>query len=319
MIHSPWQRDQDARRDDAPQKKRAGKRRTAWAAWMAGALLLCLLVILSGCRENQSEGGFQLWFPTLDENLASAMDTCPYEGELNVPSVAQAILHGPSQEELNLLPAVPPGVQLLDWSFENRVAKLKLSSQYGTLEGVHRTLADYCFTITLTQLQGVDGVVIQVEGGSSTGILRPSDALFSGVEEEPVEVTARLYFRLGMGDTLGYELRMFRLTENMMPAEVVLEALTAGPSEPGLTMLLPEKLEVNASWMAEGICYVDLSRALLENMPETPAEQELLISSIVDSLCSLDAIHQVQILVDGETISWYGSVDLSNPLLPGTD
>lgn len=319
MIRFPWQSNKEDRAQAVPAEYGAGKRRPTLAAWIAGVLLLSLLAILTGCRQNRSESGFQLWFPTLDEDLTSAMATCPYDGELTVPAVTQALLQGPAQEELNLLPAVPPGVELLDWSFENRVANLKLSAPYGTLDGVHRTLADYCLTVTLTQLTGVDGVSIQVEDGPSTGILRASDALFSGVEEEPVEVTARLYFRLGTGDTLGYELRMFRLTENMMPAEVVLEALTAGPSEPGLTSLLPEKLEVHSSWMAEGICYVDLSRALLENMPETPAEQELLISSIVDSLCSLDAIHQVQILVDGEAISKYGSVDLSNPLLPGAD
>ena len=69
-------------------------------------------------------------------------------------------------------------------------------------------------------------------------------------------------------------------------------------------------------WVDDGVCYADLSNALLAVMPDSRSEQELVISSIVETLCSLDTVDQVQLLVEGEPLTAYGELDLSGPLLP---
>ena len=55
---------------------------------------------------------------------------------------------------------------------------------------------------------------------------------------------------------------------------------------------------------------------LLAAPPEQAEEQELLITSIVETLCSLDKVEQVRLLVEGEALTAYGGLDLSGPLLP---
>ncbi len=281
-------------------------------------LLAALLLALTACGRGQNESaeGLSLWFPSGGEDLSSALSVTAYQGEETVPALMDALLAGPGADT-GLIPFAPAGTELLDWSAEDRVVQVELSAPYAALEGMDRTLADYCVALTLTQCSGVDGVRITVEGQPQGRVLRAGDAVFSGAEEEPVEVPATLYFPMASGGGLGYEVRTFRLTEDETPAKAVLEALVAGPENGNaLVPLLPAELTVYAAWMDGGVCSVNVSSALLDEMPETAEERELVIESVVETLCSLDGVERVQILVEGESVDRYGEIDLSGPLLP---
>ncbi len=285
-----------------------------------GALLAAVLLLglSSAClaRQEQEAEGLLLWFAAPAEeqsqSVTAALSACPYGGEESVPALLGALLAGPPQDS-GLARIIPEGVRLARWTVENRTALVELSPEYGGLEGIDKTLADYCVALTLCQLPGVDRVRLSAGDGEGR-LLRAGDALFSGAEEEPVDVTAALYFRRAGGNTLGYELRVFRLTEEETPARAVLEALISGPEDQGLSALLPPDLTVRAAWVDDGVCYADLSAALLAAPPEDAGEQELLISSIVETLCSLDKVEQVRLLVEGEALTAYGGLDLSGPL-----
>ena len=270
-------------------------------------LLAALLLGLAlGCApvEEEADQGLKLWFPVdpaLDK-VSAALGSCPYRGEAEtIPGLLSALLAGPGEDELELIPLVRAGTRVLSWSVDNRVLNVELSSAYAELVGIDLTLADCCITLTLTQLPGVDGVRITANGGGQSyrdrQALYPEDVLLSGAEEVPVEVTAALYFRREGGDSLGYELRKFRLTEGKMPAKAVLTALIAGPEDTGLLPLLPSGLTVRSAWVDEGVCTADLSAQLLE-IPE--GERALALESIVETLRSLDTVDQVQILIEGE-------------------
>lgn len=288
-----------------------------WIRLLAAAAALALAM---GCaaRPQEEEEGLRLWFPVDPslENLSGALDSCPYSGtEQSIPALLAALAAGPPAEEPELARVLPDGARVISWSLENRVANVELSAAYAGLVGVELTLADYCITLTLAQLPGVDGVRVTASGGGQSyrdrQALYPEDVLFSGAEETPVEVTAALYFRREGGDTLGYELRKFRLTEDSVPAKAVLSALIAGPEDGGLLPLLPQDLTVRSAWVEGGTCTADLSGRLLDLPPE---ERELALKSIVDTLCSLDTVERVQILIDGEPAGEFGGMDLSGPL-----
>ena len=233
-----------------------------------------------------------------------------YSGEENVGSVLAALMAGPP-EGSGLVSSFPAGTELVGWKRSGSIIQVTFSAPYGTLTGVEQTVADYCVALTLTQLAGVDGVRIgAADSEQGRRILRREDVVFSGVEEEPVEVTAMLCFRRAGTDELGVELRTFRLTEDESAALAVLEALLAGPSDEGLERLIPSGVEAWSARVDDGVCYADFSGALTENMPENAGEQELIIRSIVESLCSLSYVQTVQILVEGETLHSYGAVEL---------
>lgn len=291
----------------------------------AAARLLCAalgLALACGCAPaaTAEEEGLKLWFPTQGRQLTAALDSCPYEGEATIPAMLDALLAGPPAEEVGLAGAIPKGTRVLSWSLEQRVAHVELSAAYAGLVGVELTMADYCITLTLAQLPGVDGVRVTASGAGQSyrdrHVLYPGDVLFSGAEEVPVEVTAALYFRREGGNSLGFELRVFRLTEDKAPAKAVLEALLAGPKEEGLTPLLPTGLAVRSAWVDNGVCCADLSAQLLELSEEARGPA---IDSIVLTLCSLDTVEQVQLLVEGEPLGEFGGRDLSQPLSPSPE
>ena len=281
---------------------------------LGSALLLALAL---GCAPagQEEDGGLKLWFPAdpAQGQLSAALDTCPYEGEdRSIPALLSALLAGPAADEQELISVIPAGTRVLGWSLENRIANVELSASYAGLVGMDLTLADCCVALTLTQLPGVDGVRVTVNGGGQSyrdrQVLYPEDILFSGAEEVPVEVTAALYFRREGGDSLGYELRKFRLTEDKMPVKAVLAALIAGPEDRGLSPLLPQGLTVRSAWVDEGTCFADFSAQLLE-LPEE--ERALAMESIVETLCSMDTVDRVQILIEGNSAGEFGGTDLS--------
>lgn len=285
------------------------------------ALLACAL--LAGCAPaEQGEDGLKLWFTTSaetadDEWAGKALGTEKYSGEATVEGMMAALLDGP-EENGSLSNPFPSGTRLLDWNLENSIVQVDLSQQYGSLTGVYLTLADYCITLTLSQLEGVEGVVITVNGSELSyrdrQVLYPEDVVFSGDEEEPVDVSAALYFRRGDSAALGFEQRNFRLTESDVPALAVLRALADGPEDEELTALLPEGLEVYSARTDDGICTVDLSEVFLEAAPDDAGEQALIVYSIVNTLCSLETVESVRFMVEGEEVSRYGQLDLSQPL-----
>ena len=285
---------------------------------LAAALLLALL---TACRPQLSDGedGLRLWFAVPGDRqsreVTAALGSTPYTGTESVPALLEALLSGPPQDS-ELVSLIPEGTEAARWAVENRTAYVELSGGYARLSGIDRTIADYCVTLTLTQLSGVDRVELSAGDEGGVRVLRVGDVIFSGAEEEPVDVPASLYFRRAGSASLDFELRVFRLTEDETPARAVLEALAAGPQDESLAVLLPQELTVRAAWVDDGVCYADLSDALLAAVPDGRSEQELVISSIVETLCSLDTVDQVQLLVEGEPLTAYGGLDLSGPLLP---
>ena len=288
------------------------------AVFLAAALLLALLTACIA-QTGGGEGGLRLWFAVPVERqsreVTAALGYAPYTGTESVPALLTALLAGPPQDS-ELVSPIPAETRVAGWAVEGRTARVELSEEYAQLSGVDLTIADYCITLTLCQLPGVDAVALSTGDGADRRVLRAGDVIFSGAEEEPVDVPASLYFRRGESASLGFELRVFRLTEDEAPAKAVLEALAAGPQDEELTGLLPQNLTVRAAWVDDGVCYADLSAELLEAPPDAAEEQELVISSIVETLCSLDKVEQVQLLVEGEPLTAYGGLDLSGPLLP---
>lgn len=278
-----------------------------------------LLSLAAGCAAapQEEDQGLKLWFPVnpaLDK-VSAAVGTCAYQGrEQSIPALLSALLAGPTVDGPELTPLAPAGTRVLSWSLEDRVANVELSAAYARLVGVDLTLADYCITLTLAQLESVDGVRITANGGGQSyrdrRVLYPEDVLFSGAEEAPAEVTAALYFRREGGNTLGYELRKLRLTEGSVPAKAVLAALIAGPEEEGLVPLLPEGLSVHSVWVEDGVCTADLSEQLLDLSEE---ERALAIRSIEETLRSLESVDQAQILIEGKPAAQPSEPPVSAP------
>lgn len=279
-----------------------------------------LLFSLAGCAPRANQEGASLWY-TADledwDNATTALEATPYTGEMAVPDLMEALLSEPP-EKSGLVSPFPEGTHLQQWNQEGKRVTVDLSWPYGDLVGIELTLADYCITLTLTQLDGVEEVCITVNGNAlpyrERQVFTAQDVMFTGAEEEPVEVTAALHFRRKDSQELGFEFRVFQLTESDSVAQVVLEALMAGPQDEGLERILPAGLNVLSARQEGKVCYVDLSAVFVQQIPQEEWEQQMVIDSLVNTLCSLENVEQVQLLVEGQPLEWYGDVPVNQPV-----
>ena len=289
--------------------------RRVWALTLGSALLASLM----GCGGHQSQSGLSLWYTAdLDQwdNATTALESIPYTGEQTVPALMEALLEGPG-EDSKLVSPFPQGTDLQQWQQDGKRVTVDLSWPYGDLVGIELTMADYCITLTLTQLEGVEEVCITANGSQlpyrDRQVFTAEDVMFTGAEEEPVEVTAALHFKRKDSQELGFEFRVFRLIESDSVAQVVVEALIAGPQDEGLEQILPADLKVLSARQEGRVCYVDLSGVFLEQVPQEEWQQQLVLDSLVNTLCSLENVEQVQILVEGQPLEWYGDILVTQP------
>lgn len=111
---------------------------------------------------------------------------------------------------------------------------MDFSRQYARLAGIDLTLADYCVTLTLTQLDGVNAVSITSGGRElpyrETQTLTAADPLLSMREEQRLRpITVSLYFLDPTSGALRAEKRALALYEGQTRVNALLEALAPGP------------------------------------------------------------------------------------------
>ena len=181
---------------------------------------------------------------------------------------------------------MPGGTTLLSLSVLGNWARVDFSRQYARLAGIDLTLADYCVTLTLTQLDGVNAVSITSGGRElpyrETQTLTAADPLLSMREDALRPITVSLYFLDPTSGALRAEKRALALYEGQTRVNALLEALAQGPESGALAALLPEEFTVLSARVEEGTCYLNLpSDADLGISPRQTVE------SLVLSLCSL--------------------------------
>ena len=166
-------------------------RRGIWIL-LAALMTLCLLC---ACREEEqplSEEGVFLYFVDAQSGTGGILKRESY-GASQVPTVralVNALLAGPEQESLRS--PFPANTSLRSWTMKDGLLTLDMSEHYGGLSGIDLTLADYCLTLTLCQIDRVRQVRILVAGEELSyrdhGILDPSEAVLDGLLA-PLETT----------------------------------------------------------------------------------------------------------------------------------
>lgn len=285
--------------------------------WKKPVLLLAAFLLLSACGKAEQEDGIRLWFPVdLNSPRHSSQAVAWKEtASSTVESLVSELLAGPGEDGLAQL--FPEETKLADWTLQGGELSLEFSEEYAALSGADRTLADYCLTLTLCQLEQVDRVCILTENGEpEQRKCSPEDVIFSGAEEEPRQISVALYFPRALGKGLGLETRELTLTEGDDLYVMIAEALVKGPTDPDLQTYLPSGTVLLNTWVDDGVCYVNFSSDLLIHAPGGETERNLLLYSVVDTMGNLDSVTAVQILIDGDRLPEFGGMETNLPLEP---
>lgn len=220
---------------------------------------------------------------------------------------------------------MPEGTRVLSCTVTGGTVAVDLSNEYDQLAGVERTIADYCITLSMMQLAGILAVRITVEGRVSADhpaeVYTSEEVLLTSPEDIVRTVKVQLYFPNATGELVGEERRL-TVYEGETVAQAVVKALTERPMAryADLEPLLPEGFTALSASVEGGTCFLNVSGSVAALLPESSTEQARMIQGLVDSLCSMDEVSQVQLMVDGEYQLMLGRVPISRPLLPsGTD
>lgn len=282
---------------------------------------VCVLCACAPQETPQETEHFSLYYVASPESAAGgdAIAACPAQIETDgapdaqqlACALAEALLCAPEDPELRS--PFPGGTQLLGLRVSGKQAQVDLSSQYARLSGVELSLADYCLTLTLTQLDGVNAVSITANGRPlpyrKTQLFTAADTLLGSREDALRPITVQLYFLDTQTLALRPQQQTLALYEGQTRVNALLDALMQGPEEDtDLTGTLPEGFSVLSSRIDEGVCYLTLPGEL--PLPESPEAQRWMVESLVYSLRSLSGVEQVQFLMEGEILSQLGAVPL---------
>ena len=272
------------------------------------AALVLLLSLLCACAaqhaQEMDENGYELYFLS-DPNSAGGGDAIraqekrltldgAMETEDCVRALLEALLAGP--DEPSLSSPIPEGTALKSLKVSGRRAQIDLSAQYARLTGIDLSLADYCITLTLTQLPNVNAVSITADG-RETQVLLSADTLLSSRESGLRPITVSLYFLDSKTGELRAEQQTLALYEGQTRVNALLEALAQGPEDDSLVSLLPEDFAVISSRLENGVCYLNLPAS--GSLPENEAERDLMLSALEQSILSLGGVDEVQFLIEG--------------------
>ena len=275
------------------------------------AALMLSLCLLAGCAVAQSAGekdGLRLYYPAaLDthrggdaiDHVTVDWDALPAGDKTAQSETVLALLMGECQEKGFKTP-IPTGTTLRSVDMKGGTAWVDFAGSYGQLSGMALTIADYCVTLSLTQLEGVYAVRITVNGQElayrDSNLFFASDVLLTSMDDVVRMLTAQLYFPDGAGD-LTPEERLLTQYEGQSAVDVVMAALLEGPAEDGLQALIPEGVTGITARAEDGVCQLNLPSEAMAAMDRDAAEE--MERGIAASLLSLEGVSLVQVYVDG--------------------
>ena len=296
------------------------------------AALLAAVVLLGSTGCGSQNGGLRLYYPAdISGKSAGGSDavtsvqvnwkrvTGDDRGRVQQAQYIMEMLLGACKVSGFTTPA-PEGTTVRSCTVTGGTVSVDLSSEYGRLTGIDRTIADYCITLSLLQLTGIYAVRITVMGqppAEREEIYTSAQVLLTSPEDIVRNVEVTLYYPDEEGN-LTAEMRRLTVYEGETPAEAVVKALAERPldSYGGSKQLLPRGFAALSASIEDGICYLNLPASCVELLPEGSAAQRLMLEGLVDSLCSLEGVEQVQILLDGDYQMLLGTQPISRPLQP---
>ena len=297
-------------------------------------LLLSVLVLFSACGNektpslSQMEQPVRFYYPMVNEQSeqyydrpdgALSWEWCDLgPNQLSFQEILNRYLEGPTS--VDLTSPMPEGVELITVLQEEEVLCLTFSEELQALMGIDRTIASACLLRTMTQFPGIKSIrlLVRVQGTDLIWSEELTEADFLLEDDTGISdaSTVRLYFGSSSGRYLRLETReQITMEEDELPHYVLDQLLTGPMTEPNRSVYSGDLSVLQVS-VEEGLCTVDLSQAFLSEQPETHKLARLAVFSLVNSLTELPQIKQVLLLCEGQSISDYQGLDLSEPLTP---
>ena len=296
---------------------------------MKGKKVLCILctVILvfgmTGCGEKTDKQlmSYQVFYINSDGSGLTGKTYQLKDAKQDLVSVIkELIIRLQTPQEESLKSPIDEGIQVVDYQIKENQLSVYFSAGYNNKSGLDEILSRAAIVKTLCQIQEIEYVEFYVEdqplmlSGNAVGLMSQEsfvDELNPQDQKQSKETV--LYFANKQGN------RLKKITPDITYnavepiARLLVEQLIAGVSsiqnidETKLQSAVPSKTTLNNLTIRDNICYLDLSRDFEQQDPNVSSE--VIVYSIVDTLCELPEVTKVQFSVDGEQKEKYGDLE----------
>lgn len=290
--------------------------------------IILLSMVLAGCQSGKKteEKEYVVYYLNKEETEIISMGYEPGTKEKSTEELAHLFL-----EELSLQPkevgyhAPIRGFSVKECIVREGQITLNVSKEYGDLDFTKEILIRAAIVKTLSQLEGIQLILMQVEGKALTDHLGEEVGAMSldtfldntGQEMKKYEETSlNLYFANITGNQLVKVNRTLHYNTNTSLEKLVVEQLVAGPlntKNDGAQIypVVNKETKIIGVSVKDGICYVNLSNSFMTTVNNvTP---DVALYALVNSLTELSGVLKVQIAVEGETKITFGEkYDLSS-------
>lgn len=296
---------------------------------MKGKNVLCILctVILvfgmTGCGEKTDKQlmSYQVFYINSDGSGLTGKTYQLKDAKQDLVSVIkELIIRLQTPQEESLKSPIDEGIQVVDYQIKENQLSVYFSAGYNNKSGLDEILSRAAIVKTLCQIQEIEYVEFYVEdqplmlSGNAVGLMSQEsfvDELNPQDQKQSKETV--LYFANKQGNRL--KKITTDITYNAVEpiARLLVEQLIAGVSsiqnidETKLQSAVPSKTTLNNLTIRDNICYLDLSRDFEQQDPNVSSE--VIVYSIVDTLCELPEVTKVQFSVDGEQKEKYGDLE----------
>lgn len=286
--------------------------------WCAAGLAVLLVLAAAGCagRQTDKEKDYLLYLMADRQSAAGADAIAPVYTSLEVAEDAPLEERAAAVVEAILRSGGSPweGIALRGVTIQGRRAYVDLNRLYARLTGIQLSLADYCITLSLSQLPGISSVTITAEGQElsyrTDQVLMEQDVLLSTMDDVVETVTVSLYFVTEDGE-LAAEERALEVYEGETLAESTIAALLEGPQERELRALIPQGFQVSSVRVEDRVCTLSLPGEDMDLLPAAEESQRLILQSIAKTIYSWDTVDEIQLLVDGAPSEFLGQVPVA--------
>lgn len=292
------------------------------------AALLCIAILLTmaGCGEKpEKEIQAPYTYYYIASEIGYSGDEGVIRGELRETAghqdslewILEDYLKGPVSE--NLISPFPKNTRMVSLQVQENEALLQMNEAFGSLSGVELSLAAGCIARTCFQMDEIQKVSISASSGLLDGkqsiSLNREDILLKDSSADLMNTQMSLYF----GDQSGRYLIAEEITVSLAnldgPEDYLVRQLVGGPKDKALKPTLPEGTRILETRVEDGVCNINFTRQLLENMPEDSVAQYLTLMSVVNTVLQRQGASAVEIYVEGILLTQYGVWNLNAPLV----
>ncbi len=274
-------------------------------------LVFLCICILCGCTKKKDQSDFYIYYLNMDVTGIVEEEYTPKNASGSSEALCEELLGRlQSEPDTATLRQTIPSDFKYSYSAAGYVVNVDLDSKYYDMPIVDQTLLRAAIVRTLVQIPAFSFVNFTV---GSEPLLDSDDKVVgsmnddSFVENPGAQINSKqttditLYFADANDPTKLRKKEETVTYTNKTLEKVVMEKLIEGPAEgDGMIATVPSGTKIITSSIYDGVCYINLTDAFINNQNNEITEQVVLYS-IVDSLCSLEDVSKVQITVNGET------------------